>query len=64
MLARTFHRALSTTKTNLCTATNTINGAERTATFGFETVTEEEKAQRGHALKLMLRLCYTYVLVI
>ena len=48
-LARAFYRTLSTTKASLCAVTDGINQAERTTTFGFESVSEEEKTRRGVA---------------
>jgi len=46
-LARAFYRTFSSTKANLCVVSDGINHSERTTTFGFETVSEDEKAKRG-----------------
>ena len=59
-LARVFYRRLSTNR-SLFAAANGINFAERTTTFGFEAVTEEEKAKRGHMkLSHFCCVCFCY----
>lgn len=50
-LARVLYRTFGTTKANLCAASDGINHSEPTTTFGFETVSEEEKAKRGTGIK-------------
>ena len=61
-LARVFYRRLSTNR-SLFAAANGINFAERTTTFGFEAVTEEEKAKRGY-MKLSHFVVYVFVIIV
>jgi len=53
-LARLFYRSFATARPKFCAAT-TSNGTahENMTTFGFEAVSEEEKAKRGTAFNLV-----------